>query len=90
MVGTEGTRFRHAATHRDRRECFMSGWFIFLCLFIPLVTAIGTAIFQWLWNITMTQVFDLRGITFWQAFRILLLASFIFGAQSLVTINLGR
>ena len=43
---------------------------------IPLLTAL----FQWLWNITMPQVFNLKIITFWQAFRLLLIAAFLFGA----------
>ncbi len=43
---------------------------------IPLLIAL----FQWLWNITMPQVFNLNTITFWQAFRLLLIAAFLFGA----------
>ena len=43
---------------------------------IPLVIAL----FQWLWNITMPEVFNLKIITFWQAFRLLLIAAFLFGA----------
>ncbi len=43
---------------------------------IPL----AIALFQWLWNITMPQVFNLKIITFWQAFRLLLIAAFLFGA----------
>jgi len=39
---------------------------IAIVLFFVLV-----AVFQWLWNITMPQVFDLRTITCWQALRIL-------------------
>lgn len=42
---------------------------------IPL----AIALFQWLWNITMPQVFSLTAITFWQAFRLLLIAAFLFG-----------
>jgi hypothetical protein len=38
---------------------------------------LGTAIFQWLWNITMPQVFGLKQIGFWLAFRLLLLAGFL-------------
>ena len=54
-------------------------------LLIPLaiiVFFILVAIFQWLWNITMPQVFNLRSITYWQAFRILLIAGFLFGGGS--------
>lgn len=42
---------------------------------IPLVIAF----FQWLWNITMPEVFNLNTITFWQALRLLLIAAFLFG-----------
>ena len=42
---------------------------------IPLLIAL----FQWLWNVTMPQVFNLNTITFWQALRLLLIAAFLFG-----------
>jgi len=51
---------------------------------IPLVIAIFFVmvfVFQLLWNTTMPQVFKLGQITFWQAFRLLLLASLIFGGS---------
>lgn len=41
-----------------------------------------TRLFQWLWNITMPQVFNLKEITFWQAFRLLLLAGLLFGGTN--------
>ncbi len=53
------------------------GLIILACLIlIPLVIAL----FRWLWNITMPQVFNLNTVTFWQAFRLLLIAGFLFGA----------
>ena len=53
------------------------GLIILACLIlIPLVIAL----FQWLWNITMPQVFNLNTITFWQAFRLLLISGFLFKA----------
>ena len=51
---------------------------------IPLVIGIFIVmviIFQLLWNTTMPQVFKLGEITFWQAFRLLLLASILFGGS---------
>jgi|GraSoiStandDraft_4_1057263.scaffolds.fasta_scaffold3736990_1 hypothetical protein len=36
-----------------------------------------TAIFQWLWNITMPQAFGLRPIAYWVAFRLLIIAGFL-------------
>jgi hypothetical protein len=44
-------------------------------------------IFQWLWNITMPQVFNLRMITYWQAFRILLISGFLFGSSQFPSFN---
>lgn len=41
------------------------------------------AIFQWLWNSTMPQVFKLGEINFWQALRMLLISGFIFGSSQL-------
>lgn len=38
-------------------------------------------VFKWLWNITMPEVFGIREVTFWQAFRILILASILFGGH---------
>lgn len=46
-----------------------------IILFLVLV-----AIFQWLWNITMPQVFGLKEITYWQALRLILIAGFLFGS----------
>lgn len=37
------------------------------------------AILQWLWNMTIPQVFGLRTITFWQAFRLMLIFGILFG-----------
>jgi hypothetical protein len=58
-------------------------------LLIPLVTLLFIALFllfilffKWLWNMTMPQVFGLKDINFWQAFRLLLIASFLFGRGS--------
>ena len=42
--------------------------------------AVFIGLFQWLWNITVPEVFRLKRISFWQAFRIMLLAGILFGA----------
>lgn len=41
-----------------------------------------TALFQWLWNLTMPEVFGLKRITYWQAFRLLILAGMLFGGPA--------
>jgi uncharacterized membrane protein len=55
-------------------------------LLIPVVILGGTALFlvflhlfQYLWNITMPEVFGLKQITYWQGFRLLLLSAMMFG-----------
>jgi hypothetical protein len=56
----------------------------FLALFVvPLI-------FQFLWNITVPEIFGLRTIRCWQALRLLLMAGMIFGATSFIHINFNR
>ena len=43
----------------------------------------GLLRFQWLWNITMPDVFNLKKINYWQAFRLLLIAALLFGCVRL-------
>ena len=38
------------------------------------------ALLQWLWNITIPDVFGLKAITYWQAFRLLIIAAILFGS----------
>jgi hypothetical protein len=49
---------------------------------IVIVIALLILIFQWLWNITMPDVFGLKEVTYWQSFRLLLIAGFLFGGAS--------
>ena len=61
-----------------------------LFLIIPLgivLFFILVAIFQWLWNITIPQVFNLRTISYWQAFRILIISGFLFGSSHFPSFN---
>jgi hypothetical protein len=43
-------------------------------------------IFRWLCNITAPEVFGLKTITFWQAFRLLILASILFGGTRVIDV----
>lgn len=47
-------------------------------------------IFQSLWNVTVPEIFGLKRIRYWQGFRLLLIASMIFGAGSFVHFNFNR
>ncbi len=55
-----------------------------------LLWFLATLLFRWLWNTTMPQVFGLPEITFWVAFRLLLLLSFLgSGTGSLISFGLN-
>ena len=60
---------------------------IFIVLVVIALVLLATAVFQWLWNITMPEAFGLRQIGFWVAFRLLLIAGFL-TSGSFVNFNL--
>ena len=37
------------------------------------------ALFKYLWNITIPDIFGLETITYWQTFRLLIIATLLFG-----------
>ena len=49
-----------------------------------VILAIITLIFRWLWNTTMPDVFGVKSLTFGQSFKILLIASMLFGGGTKV------
>jgi len=49
-----------------------------------IILAVITLIFRWLWNTTMPDVFGVKSLTFGQAFKILLIASMLFGGGTKV------
>jgi len=56
---------------------------IILALFLStvlgiLVVMVATALLGWLWNITIPDIFGIRQITFWEAFRLLLISAILF------------
>jgi len=52
-------------------------------IFVILIF-VATALFRWLWNITMPEVFGLKRITYWQAFRLLIMAGMLFGGPAVL------
>ncbi|TDA70334.1 MAG: hypothetical protein D9V47_01930 [Clostridia bacterium] len=36
-------------------------------------------VLMWLWNITITKIFGLPEVTYWEAFRLLIIAAILFG-----------
>ena len=52
-----------------------------IVLFAGLLLLIA-GLLQWLWNITMPDVFNLKEITYWQAFRLLIISGILFGSAN--------
>lgn len=53
-------------------------------LYYVIATAIvwlflAPAILSWLWNMTMPDVFEWRAISYWQAFRLILIVAILTG-----------
>ena len=53
-------------------------------VFAIILLVIFTLIFRWLWNTTMPDVFGLKKLGFWQALKILILASLLFGGPRVI------
>lgn len=56
--------------------------FLYWLGFVPMVigiTLLLSFLLKFLWNTTMPEVFNLNTITFWQAFRVLLISCILFG-----------
>ena len=52
-------------------------WELLLFLLLAIVLLIATVFFWWLWNATIPEVFGLKRITQWQAFRLLIIAALV-------------
>ena len=51
-------------------------------LFIGLLF-LGSILLKWLWNITIPRIFKLPEITYWEAFRLILIVWILFGGVKL-------
>ena len=51
-----------------------------------VIVAILVLAFRWLWNTTMPDVFGLKELSFWQAFKIMLLAGILFGGHRAIDV----
>jgi len=52
---------------------------IIILVTVPLIIFLIPALLRLLWNITMPEVFGFKQLTFWQAFRLLIIAFMLFG-----------
>lgn len=56
---------------------------------VALVFAV-TALLQLLWNMTLPELFGIKAIGYWQAFRVLLIACILFGPGAFFRVNAGN
>jgi hypothetical protein len=75
----EQQRYNHPTKKSDRWEGCVE--MVALVGIVFVVLFVVPLIFQLLWNITVPEIFGLPTIRYWQAFRLLLMASMIFGAN---------
>jgi hypothetical protein len=56
---------------------------IVLMIFLVLIVLfVVPAILQWLWNITIPELFGSKEIRYWQAFRLIIICKILFVATS--------
>jgi hypothetical protein len=58
----------------------MSEFWLLGMLLIAASGFVVAGLLQWLWNITMPDVFGLKRIAYWQAFRLLLIGALLSGS----------
>jgi hypothetical protein len=68
----------------------MAATWLTVLLYVGLMLVFGTFVFQWLWNITIPELFRLPKLRYWQALRLLLIAGSLFGSGRVISIALGR
>jgi hypothetical protein len=56
----------------------MGGMFSMLLVWILLLFVLS-GVLMWLWNITITRIFNIREITYWEALRLLIISAILFG-----------
>lgn len=56
---------------------------IFTPFALTLLVLIASALLQWLWNSTVSVIIGLRYITYWEAFRLLLICWLVIGSALL-------
>lgn len=53
--------------------------FINIVLIFIVLLFLGSLLLKYLWNITMPKIFRLSEITYWEAFRLILIVWILFG-----------
>jgi len=54
----------------------------FIIIILVIIMFIVPAILTWLWNITIPDLFGLKEIRYWQAFRLIIICKILFVATT--------
>ena len=85
--------FDYDADREERRRRFLRNlpWMIptFLILAPLFFFGIGKLV-EWLWRVTLVDIFGIKQISFWQAWGLILLAQIFFKANMQPTTRTGR
>jgi hypothetical protein len=71
--------------YEKRLKSMAAGAFLWMIIILFVVTAL----LQWLWNITFPKLFGWSTITYWEAFRIMIIADLLFGGSHIMFQNNG-
>jgi hypothetical protein len=52
---------------------------LFFIIWVVAVTFLAPALLKWLWNKTIPAISTVRAVTYWQAFRLFLICTLLFG-----------
>ena len=80
---------RREARRRFFRQNFYWMVPIGLLVAVGLFIGMGTLV-QWLWRVTLVDIFGIKVISFWQAWGLMLLSQFLFKANMQPTARTGR
>jgi len=73
----------------DLYQIFLYYWvimevFLRIILLVAGLLFLGALLLRYLWNTTIPELFNLKPVTYWQALRLLILASLLFGGPNLI------
>lgn len=61
--------------------------FSFALLLLLVLVFVVAGILQWLWNITIPDIFGIRVIRYWEAFRLMIICGILFSGTGATFIN---
>jgi hypothetical protein len=60
---------------------------LYVLAFAVALVFVAAALLQWLWNMTLPDIFGTKTVRYWQAFRLILIASILFGPGTFLNVT---